>query len=529
MPNIRTFNAGDLALHPTETGIDANVQAGRRITSIYSDIASDERQGGNAIADAVGSGIKAVGDAGVAYMDHQQISAGMPAAANLLLTLQQQANNITKNADPNNPSVYGKFRDEQLEPALEKFQDSFTTENSQRWAMEQTDRIREHMQHSIISDMSTMAANAVQLNLNKTANIAGNTVAQDPSSLPTVLDMIKHSTAATVASSPNITAEDASKVNGEVLQKMSEHIVKSAVQGAILKNPDAGLKMAQDPQYAQYLDGGEVNAFYKEAVRANRADATNARLDQEHQLQENSNQTMDKLLTGLYDPDPAKRPTMQQILQLKPDQITPTALKQALDITEKRTVDVPEATANKTAVGLIMGIHNRTVTSMDPAYKALGDGTIDHTRFQQVKEEFDKSTGQTGNPVAQARGDFLKQYMPIVNPNDLIRGHTEDGYKRAFQLQQFATIREGEMRSAGKDPSALYDPRSPDFIGNTPYAKASSSAQLLQSYKPGGNPAPQGENAPPRPRGAPDSATWNPQYKMYTYIKDGRLKGVQGE
>src|SRR5437879_5764013 len=92
---------------------------------------------GAALADTgrrIGSSIADAGDAAIKYLDHQQISQGAPAFANLMAQKTQQWNETVKNADPNDPTVAAKFMDS-LESDLTKFKEhGFYTEGGQKWA-----------------------------------------------------------------------------------------------------------------------------------------------------------------------------------------------------------------------------------------------------------------------------------------------------------------------------------------------------------------------------------------------------------
>jgi hypothetical protein len=533
MPNIRTYNADVHNLQPSELGPDSFAQAGRRITSIYDDIASAKRQSGDAMGEALGGGIKAAGDAYVAYEDHQQISAGMPAAAGLLLKLQQQANDITKNSDPNNPAVYGKFRDEVLEPALTEFQEGFSTENSQRWAMEQTNGIREHMQHKMIADMSTMASQAVSLNLNKTANTASNAVYQDPSALDFTLDMLKHSTGATVASSPNITPEDASRVNGEVLQKLNEKVVRAAVQGAIEKNPDAGLAMAQDPKYSQYIDGGEASRFAQEVKRQNKADEVNARVLQDRQTRLTSEKTFDDVNVALHSDNP---PTLADIRRIPSSQISAEHRNALFNITEKLNNKEELKPAGVYAEGLTTTLEDiwrpqgdpKKITTASELQSRLADGTINYEGYTRAKKELLNPNDDDGVTLQQNRAEAMKLMGPLLNPKDDAGTLHHQGFDRVQNA--YISIRRLEQQAREKtgDPTNVYNPKSPYYYRNDPAFQPPSPYSLSQeataNMKAESKPD---AVVPPKPAGAPTDATWNPQYKMYTYIRDGKIKGYK--
>jgi hypothetical protein len=483
MPNIPTYNVGPQGFRPTDMGIDAAVQSARRIGGIYNDVASAERQTGNQFAEALGQGVKAAGDAAVAYMDHQQISAGQPAALQLMDGLQQQANAILKNSDPNNQAVYGKFRDDVMEPALEKFQESFTTENSQRWAMEQANGIREHLHHTIIADMSTMAANAVTVNLNQSANAASNLVFNDPSALDFTLRALEHSTGAVVASSLNITPEDAGRVKGEVLQKIRETVVRAAVQGAIAKNPDAGLAMAQDPKYAPYINGAEANTLYKESVRANKADALLQRQIQHEKLEQNSDAQEQRVMESYFNPDPtAPRIPVKDILMLQG--VTAAAKSRMLNIayTSANKMEVSEAQSAENSAAMMHDIWNGKITDIDTLRDAVAQNKIRYGDYKHLEGEFLNPNDPASGTLRQSRADFFRSYSSVVNPIYADGTRDPENSRREYNLLVYAHQQDDQIRAKGGNPADLYDPFSKDFIGRSPLAQPITPAQHQQYF-----------------------------------------------
>lgn len=529
MPNIRTYNVGDVALHPTETGVDAFAQAGRRINSIYDQVASAERQGGNALAEGLGQGIAAAGDAYVRLRANQQVSAGMPAALNLKAELQQQANDITKNADPNDTSVYGKFRETILEPALEKFVDGFDTENSRRWAEEQANGIREHMQRTIAADQSTMASIAVRQNLNQSANIASNLVAQNPDALASTLDMLKHSTAHVVASSPNISPEDAARVNGDVLQTISQHVVKSAISGAILKNPDAGLAMSRDPRYAQFVDGAEVNAFYKEAVRANRADALLQKQLQHEQLEKNSDAAEQQVMSSYFNPDPtAERIPVKDILAL--DNVTAAAKSRMLNIAfnAANKLEVSPAQSAENSAALMHDIWNGKITDIGTLRDQLANNKIRYGDYQNLEKEFLNPQDPATGTLRQSRADFFRSYTAVVNPIYADGTRDPENARREYNLFVAARQQEAAVRAKGGDPADIYDPFSKDFIGRSPLARPVTPAEHKAYYSELGKqkdiPDALNPEKAPVPVKTPDDVAKLPKSVQFFLTPDGRRK-----
>jgi hypothetical protein len=199
-------------------------------------------------------------------MAHKEINSGAANGAQLMANLNQQWEDTAKAADPNDPTTKQKFIEEQLEPALEKFQGTFSTEKGQQFAEHFADSYRNHMFEKTASTMSALAGEAVKVNASKTINGLASAVAVDPSthSIDNAFDVVDHSLGSMVDSSPNISAETGAAVKGEVNQTAKEQIVKSAVASMIQKNPNIDLDAIQK-KYGDYIKGDEMKQFQKAA------------------------------------------------------------------------------------------------------------------------------------------------------------------------------------------------------------------------------------------------------------------------
>lgn len=205
--------------------------------------------------------MRTVGEVAVQQIEHHEISHGAAGFAGLSDTMTRTWNGLVKDADPNDATVGARFMESAVEPELEKFKQGFITEGGQKFAEARVEALRTHLFQKTAADMSTLAADAVEVNHRQTVNGLSNTVHDDPSSLDYSLKTLEASTGALVGSSPNLTGTAAAGVQTKLMQSGKEAIVKSAVLGAIEKNPDAGLKLAEDPRYSPYITGAEVKQF----------------------------------------------------------------------------------------------------------------------------------------------------------------------------------------------------------------------------------------------------------------------------
>lgn len=260
MPQIRQFEAPEgIGLRPSETGINAVAAAARRVQSNYNEAAADITGTGQRIA----STVRDVGKIAVDYAEHREKSAGAPAFTGFMAGKTKEWDDINKNADPNDPTVAGKFL-EGLEPELEKFKSGFMTEGGQQWAEHQVDQFRQHMTVKAAADMSANAGHAAKINAAQTVNNLSNTVRGDPSSLDFAFSTLETTLGASIDSSPNLRGSDAARVRMGLMQTGKQAIAKSAAFGYIEKTgkvPD----WATSPKYSPYINGMELRQFEKAA------------------------------------------------------------------------------------------------------------------------------------------------------------------------------------------------------------------------------------------------------------------------
>jgi hypothetical protein len=291
MPQLKPYDAGNVGLQPTERGITAREQQGRRTAGFYNQAANEISGGAQSIATAandqaasvrdIGSGVRLASSMVEDYMGHREVSAGAAAGAKLFSNLNDQWNNtikgvkgedgnwITPPADPNDPSVAAKFREETLEPALQKFSEAYgTTPKGEQWSQTHVASMRNHFWQKTSADMGTLASEAVKVNLRNLTNSASNAAFSSPDfhTVDYQLGQTEASIKEIVSSSPNIKGTDASRLTTELVEKNREQIVKAAATAAISKSDDPEKTAAEfTKRYPDYLSGADANTFAKAA------------------------------------------------------------------------------------------------------------------------------------------------------------------------------------------------------------------------------------------------------------------------
>jgi hypothetical protein len=395
VPNITPYEApSNLALNPTETGIDARLQSARRLGAYGSQIADTKTQEGREAATTITD----VGQVVENDITHRDVSQGSAAFANFMAQKNAEWEDIAKKADPNDRSVQQKFLQENLEPALEQFKQGFSTERSQQWAEHAVDTYRQNMFEKTTATMSSLAGEAAKVNAAKTINGLSSAVAIDPTthSIDNAFYMLDHSLGATVASSPNISATDAARVTTEVTLKGKEAIVKSAVSSMITKNPNIDLDAIQK-KYGEYIDGAEMKMFQKAAQTQAKADLLQTKQLETYQRQQQERKANDEFSKVVTDNFSATSDGQLSI--------NPKAIPQTLDVLKK----YPEAgaPAARTMIDFVEAQQNKGLKAVDDptTVKGLSDNLFSP----------DKPTTTLDLMKARAQGKISDHTFTVMN------------------------------------------------------------------------------------------------------------------
>jgi len=474
MPNIRSFDAPNgLGLNPTETGIDATLQAARRTSQFFNQKADALGQEGQVAA----STLRVAGQVAVDYEDHREISAGAATGTALMAQKLSEWNATLKTADPNDPSVAQKFLTENLEPALEQWKSGFNTEKSQQYAEQFTDQLRRDMFHKTAADMSTMAGIAVQQNARTVVNNAASAVSTDPGSLDTTLKMLDHSLGAMADSSPTLDAETGAKVKSSVLQEAKENTVKAAIVSMIAKNPDTDLT-AIEKKYGQYLKPGEMQMFQKAAQSQAKVNAYYDRQTQlaaKQQADLKVHTTATKIITDNVSIEPQtgapiiKPQFFHDALELarqNPDAPSAAATARTMidwgesqQNKERKVVDDP---ATVTALSNRLFDPDNPLTELDLMRAQTKGQLSDHT-FQQLSRNVKElQNAPLKGPIYQ---DTMKAvHSALVLTGVGIPGKDDVGEKKYAQfVQSFLPQYLSKYRAGTLEPNAL-DLNNPDSM-----------------------------------------------------------------
>ena len=487
----------------------------------------------NAITDA--------GRVAVDFATNREINRGAAEAATTLSTLDQEWNDTIKKADPNDPSVAAKFREERVEPVLEQLKGGFFTEGGQKFAEARVEQFRNHFVSKTSSDMATMAGIAVRQNITTMTNQYSNMAISDPTSVKTSLAAVEASVNHMVDSSPTLTGPEAARVKAEVLQASQEAIVKAAALGAINANPEAGLKQFSGPEYSKYLSGADLKAMEQQAKyvqRAERVDESYRRTIEKQQKRDKSDAVENDYLGKLYSGDPVEAGKVNtKAIATNPD-LSREARERMIGIVERQTkAETPTRVSSQTFVGLLREMRTQgadmdavMTKAWDARLKDPGtEGSLSERDFNQFRQEVIARKTPEGEALEKDRGQFFKNYAASI----VGRGYDPVmGSPKLYQAEQDARRFEADMRKQGKDPHLLYDPSSEYFIGKPGMLQkwqGSMQGDLATRAETPAAPAKPVDNGPPANLRGIASLSYSASRKMWRDDTTGQLYDATGK
>lgn len=513
--NIRTFNAPQLGLRPTEIGVEATAAAARRIGAFSNQTAEALTNVGARLGRAGAGAADAVDDA----VTHHQVHAGAANFMGLVSGKTNEWNEIAKSADPNDTSIKDKFIEENLNPALDQFEQSFLTEKGRRWAEGKTQALRQHMFEKTSADMSALAADAVHQNVNKTVNLGINTVTNDPSSLDFVRDSVKGSIADIAGSSPNLSPQSHAKVVTELSDKAEREIVHAAISGMIAKGGD-WQKVANDPKNAAFINRPELDTFVraeKVQQRHDEMEAKQAKIVDQQNTDRMAGEQINSIINGItYDESDQpnvpkgtvkaladvlrKNPTVSERVRkdiqgeiarvgktqgqvIKSDNET---IKSDLNT---RMMDPDNPTTRLQILEAQDKLTPRTFRQLEAIQKEVEQGHLHDPAWKAVMQDSKSILGT--DPIGAGKHgawapEFMKQYLAAkragtLEPNALSLGDKTsmiskslENYKRTPQQMMVDRVAHGLISFDGSTPAAA--------IGNATGVKATTIRQGGNTY-----------------------------------------------
>lgn len=489
MPIIREYTAPDSVIRPDETGPLALARAGHTIRADYNEAGAQIHKAANDI----GNQLKEFGKEVEKHDENQELTEGASLFATLHSNLTNQWNDASKNADPHDPNVANAFRQNVSSPALQQFTGAFKTPAGKRWAAERAAALDLHLGDKSAADMSTLAAIAVRHDVQNYLDQSSNTVAMDPTSHDFVKSQIGPTVQAMVDSSPNLSAADKARAQGELSDHINKKVDEAAFSSIALKNPQLAEQMVKANKFPS-VNGVEAVTFIRTAEHNQKMEASAARVEARLAAQERSERLagdfLNKVGEAIQNNGQGLQGLSTDILHmagkgLKPEMATHLFSfieAEHARLTRGEQVTTDPATANEFRSRLTLDPTDPNALSFEDLVKASNDRKLSNADFSHDVALLKMMRSDPDTRAEQKQlTEQLKSYQGLVTTSNPLQGAKDVmGDIRWSQAQRERTQAYWEQRKAGVSKADLLDPSSPRFWLKGVEAYAPTFQQSLQ-------------------------------------------------
>ena len=482
--NIAEFNAGDgPALDVSKQNEAANNISRAAITegNLYRQAGQDYKQAGK--------------DLGEAVTQHQfmnEVSTGAPASAALTNNkLQEWQQAATQPGATNDPDFQKNWMDNNLEPALQQWQNGFSTQKGQEWAQTHADMIRTEFYHTTSADMMKLTAEQRMQDITTFANQQGAMVAKDPALADFAMKNID-SHAEALRQDPAFQSVEGQIAAKKLIADQKNEVAMVQVKAFADKGNMAAANKALEAQGAAgFIKPNEeenLKGYIANQRIAHELQAQQQRDQQKYKDQQVNEKTTHDIFSDIASGKVVSATTAFSAKGLSPQQrtdlISPDKSNPGILNLPRKFLTSPEygpgfaSTAEAiqrgeevTPAGLTKGIRmygnpETTNQAITPAGAA---------RLQEIQ---DKMKTPAGAMEVQAQNNVLNALQSQFIPGGVYAKDQKGQQLYAGIQTSFYTMWDKEIQ-AGKTPAQLSDPDGKDYIGNAFLPLKRSPAQVL--------------------------------------------------
>lgn len=125
--------------------------------------------------------------------------------------------------------------------------------------------------------------------------------------------------------------------------------------------------------------------------------------------------------------------------------------------------EVDPGVSHQTAIALMKGIGDGTVTTQAPIIDAFGQGKLGWTDFDQLGKQLAEAGGDPG--FAKRKAMFFKAIEPQIDKSGFTGMPDQQGKERFYEFMTAFDQKAAAYRASGKDPGDLLDPSKPEYQG----------------------------------------------------------------
>lgn len=121
--------------------------------------------------------------------------------------------------------------------------------------------------------------------------------------------------------------------------------------------------------------------------------------------------------------------------------------------------------SHQTAIGLMQGIGNGTVTDHTAIIDEFNQGKLNWTDFDHLNKQVDDLRTAGGEVLAKRREELIKSVTPQIDPKASLGVPDPQAQQKLYNYRWLIDEKVDEYRKDGKNPADLFDPSKPEFLG----------------------------------------------------------------
>lgn len=161
------------------------------------------------------------------------------------------------------------------------------------------------------------------------------------------------------------------------------------------------------------------------------------------------------------------------------------------------------------------------ISDLKPVREAYIRGDLKRQDEEWLEQRFKEQRSPEGEKLSGVKTSFYKAVDPLIDKSNPLLGHIDqNGKMQSYRFQRFVEDKVNTYRQQGKDPSDLFNPDKPDFLGSSkvlrPFQLTLSESSKNASESLGRKPV---APAPGSPGGGAARPQRNPGESPADYLK----------
>lgn len=386
------------------------------------------------------------------------------AKAQAELTVQWQE--TLRTADPNDPEVASRFRNEVVQPRIESLQDFANTSEGKAYYQRASAGLGAGFLVTTEAGQASLEETAAVQNWEVSLNQMGDAVAADPASFDSTLAMID------IQVEGLVQANGLSREKALVLQTEARtQTALNAATGLIRQNPEQAKVMIESGLYSEYISGSQKNTLLGMADTQLRAQEAARKAALEEAAERSQVAIMKAAINEDGSINAAALPGLQgEILRDPTLAQDPAALRATINFLDQLVEDENSGNPAKTDPAVFDGFMARAALPPgDPrrprreeVLMRVGDGlSKDDARFiiNDMIGEKGSDREVVGNDL---RNDSMRNARTILTGSANLEFVEDPGKVLNYnRFQHFARVMEVKLRDDGLSPTEIWAPDGP--------------------------------------------------------------------